>query len=120
MAYGLRCWDASGNIILDVTDRLSKRLGIAVINVNIPVRANLNTTIKTSVPLPQASISSGLSYWVHPTQRMQYNWFGNIVTACDVSAAVVGNNLEISLVLRGGSYAYSAITTSIEVEYGAY
>lgn len=32
MAQGVQCWDASGNIILDVTDRLTRVLGTVTTN----------------------------------------------------------------------------------------
>ena len=30
MSQGLQCWDASGKLILDVTDRLTRLLGVII------------------------------------------------------------------------------------------
>lgn len=51
MAYGLRCWDANGNLIVDITTALSNILNV----IHIP-KDTLGTISGTALnPLPQNS-----------------------------------------------------------------
>ena len=120
MSYGLRCWDENGKLILDISDRISKRLGRVEIVVNIPARTSLaNLSFKKTVSLPSDYTGSGLDFWVHPTELMQLDWINNPITGYNISSKVVGGYFEISLDIQGGFGAF-AINTKIDVEYGVY
>lgn len=52
MADGFKVWDASGNLIIDGTKRLSRVLGVTTIGAN------------TSGTITDAGFSTGVPYWI--------------------------------------------------------
>lgn len=58
MATGLRVWDASGNLILDVTDRITRILGYTTLAANSSSSLS-NDGFLTGTPFPIAIRSNG-------------------------------------------------------------
>lgn len=50
MSYGLRVWDASGNLTLDVTDRITRVISTHSLNPGMFTSSGLVRTGKVSVP----------------------------------------------------------------------
>lgn len=88
MPQGLQCFDANGNLILDVTDRLTRILG----------EVNTGTTSGSMV---DNNFLSGSPFYLVQTTLTDFKR-----TAVPISVSISGNTLSWSFVhsYRGASY----------------
>lgn len=77
MAVGLKVWDASGNLMIDVTDRLMRFLGYVIIPAGSGSGSVTNDGILTGVPfaIPVMFSSNGSSYYPGDNMYPLNVWF---------------------------------------------
>lgn len=76
MATGLRVWDASGNLVVDVTDRLTRILGV----VSMPANSSgsvVDDGFLTGTPFPIAIRSNGTTFFNGTSVAVSISFSGN-------------------------------------------
>lgn len=83
MAVGLKTWDASGNLMIDVTDRLMRFLGYVIIPAGSGSGSVTNDGILTGVPfaIPVMFSSNGSGYYAGDNlYPLSYSFSGNVLS----------------------------------------